>query len=259
MQDRSLRTATEQEAPLIGSWGLIPHPQVAELVSGLGYDFVAVDAEHSPVSDETVADMLRAADAADGDAETLVRVPDDDPTSLQRTLDLGPDAILVPMVHTAEQAERIVDAVRYPPGGSRGIGPGRATTYGRDLGEYVETDDENFATHVQLESEQAIENAAEIAAVDGIDGVFLGPMDLSLALGSFGDWENNRFLDAVETALQAAREAGVAAGTFATSASEREQRLAWDIDYLVAGVDLLHLSEGAQDALEHSRDVIERE
>jgi 2-keto-3-deoxy-L-rhamnonate aldolase RhmA len=259
MQDRSLRTATEQEEPLIGSWGLIPHPQVAELVSGLGYDFVSVDVEHSPVSDETVAEMLRAIDAAGGDAETLVRVPDDDPTTLQRTLDLGPDAILVPMVHTAEQAEHIVDAVRYPPGGSRGVGPGRAATYGRDLAGYVEADDEGFATHVQLESEQAIENASEIAAVDGTDGVFVGPMDLSLALGSFGDWENERFVAGVETALQAARDAGVAAGTFATSASEREQRLAWDIDYLVAGVDLLHLNEGASEALEHSRNVIERE
>jgi 2-keto-3-deoxy-L-rhamnonate aldolase RhmA len=255
----SLRTATEQDDPLLGSWGLIPHPLVAELVAGLGYDFVSVDVEHSSVSYETLANMLRGADAAAGETETLVRVPDDDPTTLQRTLDLGPDAILVPMVHTAEQAERIVDAVRYPPGGSRGIGPGRATTYGRSLAEYVEADDEGFATHVQLESERAIENASEIAAVDGIDGVFVGPMDLSLALGSYGDWENDRFQAAVETALRAAREANVAAGTFAASAADRERRLAWDIDYLVAGVDLTHLTEGANAALEHSRDVLDGE
>jgi 2-dehydro-3-deoxyglucarate aldolase/4-hydroxy-2-oxoheptanedioate aldolase len=257
MQDASLHTAAEQDEPLLGSWGLIPHPLVSELVAGLGYDFVSVDVEHSSVSYETLANMLRGADAAEGNTETLVRVPDDDPTTLQRTLDLGPDALLVPMVHTAEQAERIVDAVRYPPGGSRGIGPGRATTYGRSLAEYVEADDDGFATHVQLESERAIENAAEVAAVDGIDGVFVGPMDLSLALGSYGDWESDRFQEAVETALRAARDAGVAAGTFAASTADRERRLAWDIDYLVAGVDLSHLTEGATEALEHSQEILD--
>jgi len=256
MQDASLLAAAERDEPLLGSWGLIPHPMVAELVAGLGYDFVSVDAEHSPVSYETIAEMLRAVDAAEGDAETLVRVADDDPTTLQRTLDLGPDAVLVPMVHTAEQAEQIVDAVRYPPDGSRGVGPGRAATYGRSLGEYVEAGDEVFATHVQLESAEAIENAAEIAAVDGVDGVFVGPMDLSLALGSYGDWETDRFTDAVDTALGAARDAGVAAGTFAASAADRERRLSWDVDYLVAGVDLTHLSEGAKNALEHGREEI---
>jgi len=257
MGESELKHATEADAPLIGSWASIPHPSTAELAASAGYDFVAPDVEHSPLGYETLADMLRAVDAADGHADTLVRVPDDDPTTLKRTLDLGPDAILVPMVHTAQQAEGIVEATRFPPGGARGIGPGRATEYSLSLADHVADDDDAFATHVQLESERAIENAAEIAAVDGVDGVFIGPMDLSMSLDCFADWESETFRDAVEQAVLAGREAGVAVGTFATSAAEREQRLGWDVDYLVAGVDLLHVAEGATDALAHSREFLE--
>lgn len=253
-----LRIAGETDTTLLGYWQVLTHPTVSELVSSLGYDFLGIDMEHSPTSFETLADLLRAADAADGETETLVRVADDDPTTLARTLDLAPDALLVPMVHTADQAEAIVDAVRYPPEGSRGVGPGRASTYGQTLGETVEADDDAFVTHVQLESERAIENAAEIAAVEGIDGVFVGPIDLSMALDCFGDWEAERFQTAVESALDGAREADVVVGTFATTAEEREQRLAWGVDYLVAGMDLAHLGEGAIAALEHGRDVDER-
>lgn len=252
-----LKEIAELDTTLIGSWGSIPHPSTAELVAGLGYDFVTADLEHSPLSYETLADVLRAIEAAAGETETLVRVADDDPTTLGRTLDLGPDAILVPMVHTPEQAEQIVDAVRYPPAGSRGVGPGRATQYGRSLAEHVEVGDGAFATHVQLESERAIDNASEIAAVDGIDGVFVGPMDLSMAMGRFGEWDSEQFQDAVERAMRAAQEANVAVGTLATDARSRERRLDWGVDYLVAGVDLLHLTEGATEALEHSRDLIE--
>lgn len=146
-----------------------------------------------------------------------------------------------------------------PPAGVRGIGPGRATKYSLSLAEHIEADDNAFATHVQLESEQAIENAAEIAAVDGIDGVFVGPLDLSMSIGQFGEYESTKFQDAVDRALMAAREADVAIGTFATNAAEREQRLAWDIDYLVAGVDLLYVAKGASEALAHSREFVENQ
>jgi len=243
---------TDSTETLLGSWELVPHPTVAELVAGLGYDFVGIDLEHSPASFETLSNLLRAVEVTG--AETLVRVPDDDRTTLGRTLDLGPDAVLVPMVHTAEQAERIVDAARYPPAGSRGVGPGRASEYGRSLPAYLEGAAETVGLHVQLESPRAVENAPEIASVEGVDGVFVGPMDLSLALGVYGEYESEAFGEAVDRALGAARDADVAVGTFATNATEREQRLAWRVDYLVAGVDLLHLSAGASEALDHARE-----
>ena len=249
-----LHTVTADSDPLIGSWAAVPHPLSVEMAANAGYDFVALDAEHTPMSYETMEHMLRG---ADGETETLVRVPDGDPTTLKRTLDLDPDGILVPMVETAAEAERIVDASRYPPDGTRGIGPWRATGYTTTLTEHLAAGDDSFVTHVQLESRRAVENAADIAAVDGIDGVFVGPLDLSLSMDCFGEWESDEFLAAVEAVFSAARAEDVTTGTLATSAAEREQRLDWDVDYVATGVDLMHLAQGLSETLEHSRDVVD--
>ncbi|WP_336338787.1 HpcH/HpaI aldolase family protein [Haloarcula brevis] len=245
---------TADSDPLIGSWASVPHPLTVEMAATAGYDFVVIDAEHTPMSFETMGNMLRG---SDGETETLVRVPDDDPTTLKRTLDLGPDGVLVPMVETPAQAEQIVECSRYPPGGTRGIGPGRSTEFTMSLDEHLEAGDDSFVRHVQLESQRAVENAAEIAAIDGIDGVFIGPLDLSLSMGCFGQWENDEFLGAVESVFSAARAAGVTTGTLATNDAEREQRLDWDVDYVATGMDLIHLANGMTEALEHSRDLVE--
>ncbi|MFC6823727.1 HpcH/HpaI aldolase family protein [Halopelagius fulvigenes] len=258
-EDGGLARIAEATDPLIGTWVTIPAPATAELLAGLGYDFVSFDQEHTPVSYETMEDMLRAADAAPGTTDSLVRVADDDPTTLKRTLDLGPTAILVPMVETPEQAEEIVDASRYPPEGRRGLGLTRASEYGRSLSDHVETVEDGLARFVQLESERAVENAGDIAEVDGIDGLFVGPVDLSLSMGRFGEWDDEAFLEHVESAVGAARDAGVAIGTLATSAEQREERLDWGVDFLVAGVDAMHLAEGASAALDHSEGLVRRE
>ncbi|WP_424009195.1 HpcH/HpaI aldolase family protein [Haloferax denitrificans] len=247
-----LKRAGQSPDQLVGTWAVIPHPSTAELLAGVGYDFVVLDAEHTPMSYETMENMVRAVDAAPGETETLVRVPDDDPATLKRTLDLDPTGVLVPMVETAEQAAAVVDASRYPPAGTRGLGLGRATGYGRALGEHVESAEATVVRYVQLESERAVANAEAIAAVEGIDGVFIGPVDLSMSMDRFGEWDDGDFLEAVDRVVEAASDAEVAVGTLATDAAERETRLDWGVDYLVAGVDALHLSDGAVEALDHS-------
>lgn len=254
---RLLGVAAADE-PLLGGWLSVPHPMVAELLAGSGFDFLCVDAEHAPVSVETTANLLRAVDAAPGGTETMVRVGGHDPVELKRTLDLDPDALLVPMVDTAEEAEAVVDATRYPPAGSRGVGLGRATDYGRDLDGYVASAADRFARFVQIESEEAVGNAANIAAVDGIDGVFVGPVDLSTSMGLLGAWDDDRFRDAVDRVLSVADDEGVAVGTLATDPESRRTRLAeWGVDYLAAGVDAIYLEEGAQRTLTECADALE--
>jgi 2-dehydro-3-deoxyglucarate aldolase/4-hydroxy-2-oxoheptanedioate aldolase len=254
---RLLGVAAADE-PLLGGWLSVPHPMVAELLAGSGFDFLCVDAEHAPVSVETTANLLRAVDAAPGGTETMVRVGGHDPVELKRTLDLDPDALLVPMVDTAEEAEAVVDATRYPPAGSRGVGLGRATDYGRDLDGYVASAADRFARFVQIESEEAVGNAADIAAVDGIDGVFVGPVDLSTSMGLLGAWDDDRFRDAVDRVLSVADDEGVAVGTLATDPESRRTRLAeWGVDYLAAGVDAIYLEEGAQRTLTECADALE--
>ena len=242
----------ESDETLVGGWASIPSPTTAELLATVGHDFVVVDVEHTPISLETVANMLRAIEAASGETKTVVRVADSDRTTLNRTADLGPDVVLVPRVETASQAERIVGDLRFPPDGTRGIGPSRASGYGQNVQEYVQSGDDAVTTHVQLESKTAVDNASEIAAVDGVDGVFVGPMDLSMSLDCFGDWSDDRFRSAVDSILTAADDAGVVTGTFATDAEERARRWEWDVDYLVGGVDLLHVAEGATDSIKHA-------
>lgn len=242
----------ESDGTLVGGWASIPSPATAELLAIVGHDFVVVDVEHTPMSFETVANMLRAIEAAPGETRTVVRVADGDRTTVNRTADLGPDVVLVPRVETASQAERIVGDLRFPPDGTRGIGPSRASEYGQNVQEHVQDGDDAVRTHVQLESEAAVDNATEITAVDGVDGVFVGPMDLSMSLDCFGDWSDDRFRAAVDSILTAADDAGVVTGTFATDADERAGRWEWDVDYLVGGVDLLHVAEGATEAVEHA-------
>lgn len=238
-----LNDAATADRPLVGTWVTIGHPGVAEMVAQAGYDFVFVDIEHSATSLETVENMLRAIDSAPGDAETAVRVSGGggDPDELKRVLDLGPSAVMVPMVDTPAEAEAVVEATRYPPEGIRGLGLHRATGYGRNTEEYVASADEEITRLVQLESREAVENAPDIAAVDGVDGVFLGPVDLSMSLDAFGEWDDDRFTDAVDRIAAAAREADVAFGTLAVDAESRESRLGWGVDFLVAGVDSVHL------------------
>lgn len=238
--------------PLVGSWLSIPHPAVAELTASGGVDFVCLDAEHTEASVETITAMCRAVDAAPGDTETVVRSGGQDPTELKRLLDAGPDAVLVPMVDDAAEAAAVVDATRYPPAGRRGVGLSRATGYGRDLTETVAADGP-VARIVQVESPAGVANARAIAGVDGVDGVFVGPVDLSAAMGEPGA-RGDEFRDAVETVVEAAHDADVGVGTLAITAAERETRLTdWGVDFLAAHVDAVGLADAVDEAVEDCR------
>lgn len=249
----SLETA-RADAPLAGYWVTVGHPEVAEVVAGVGFDFVVLEEEHRPNSLETLADLLRGVEAVDPAVETIVRVADGDPTRLKRVLDLGVDGVLVPMVETAAEAESVVAGTRYPPEGVRGLGGSRANAYGRDVAAYRRRADDDLVRLVQIETERAVENAADIAAVDGVDGVFVGPADLSLSLGVFGEWEHERFTRAVGDVVGAAHGAGVGVGTAASGARDVADRLDWGMDFVVAGVDATDVRRGAAAALDACRE-----
>lgn len=239
--------------PLIGAWLSIPHPIVAEATAAESVDFVCIDVEHTPASLETVTAMCRAVNAAPGDTEILVRAGSHDPSTLGRLADAGPDAILVPMVNDSEEAAAVVDATRYPPAGSRGLGLSRGTAYGQRLAETVR-DDGPIARLLQIETLRGVENAESIADVEGVDGLFVGPVDLSAAMDRLGDWEDAEFLAAVESIHSAAHGSGIGVGSLATTAEERETRLGeWGVDYLAAGIDLHGVVNHIGDAAEHCR------
>lgn len=249
----NLREQLTAGASPAGTWVSIDSAAAAEAVAGLGFDFAVVDTEHTAMGWETVENVVRAIDAAPGVTAPVVRVAWNDHVRIKRALDVGVAGLVAPQVNTPEEARGLVEATRYPPEGRRGIAASRASDYGRSLGEYYETAGEELAVFSQVESEQAVDNAADIARVDGVDALFVGPADLSGSLGVFGEFDSPRFRDAIDRVLAAGEETGVPVVTLATSDDEVERWLDAGFDFLVVGYDLGYLAEGAARALETYR------
>lgn len=240
-----LRASIRRGDPVVGGWVSIGHPAVAEITADAGPDFVVVDTEHAPTSVESVADALRGVDAADGLG--LVRVPEADPVPIKRVLDAGAAGVMVPRVDTVADAELVVDATTYPPGGIRGTAGARTSRYGPDLPEHIEGADDALTRIVQIETEHAVENAADIAAVDGIDALFVGPADLSTALSVPLDYDDERFRTAVDRVVGAAAGAGVPTGIFVTDPDRMGDWLDLGFDFAIAGYDAAFLRSGTEE------------
>jgi 2-keto-3-deoxy-L-rhamnonate aldolase RhmA len=239
----------------VGNWISIGHPAVAE-VCAHGFDFVVVDTEHTDIGLETLANVLRAVETVEGDVSTFVRVPWNDPVEIKQVLDLGPDGVIVPMIEDADQARQAVRAMRYPPAGIRGVGPGRAAAYGRSFDEYVERADEELTTIVQIETAAGVEHADEIAGVDGVDAVLVGQGDLSGSLGVLGEWNADEFRTALGTIVDAVHAAGKPLCMLAMDDEGIPRWVAAGADILIAGVDVAYLAKGsdaARDAFESAR------
>ena len=231
----------------VGNWISIGHPAVGELCAQ-GFDFVVVDTEHTDMSLETVGNVLRGIDGLAEAVPALVRVPWNDPVRIKRVLDQGADGVVVPMVETAAEAKRAVEATRYPPEGIRGVAPARASNYGRGFGDYFERANDDVVTVVQIESKGGVDNVAEIVSVDGVDAVLVGPGDLSASLGVFGQWESDRFREALTTVSDATHEADRPLGLFATGAEDIHRWVNAGADFVIAGADTFYLEAGSDDA-----------
>jgi 4-hydroxy-2-oxoheptanedioate aldolase len=191
----------------LGTWLQSAEPTFAEMASVAGLDFIIMDQEHGAGERQAAVDTMRAASA--GPATVIVRVPSSDPTYIRRLVDAGVEGILVPMVETAEQARAIVDCCKYPPAGSRGNAWDitRAASYGFEP-DYLAKADDNLLVIVQIETALAVENAAAIAAVPGVDVVFIGPTDLSASIGLTGQTGAPEVEALIAEAMAAARAAG---------------------------------------------------
>ncbi|SDB29806.1 HpcH/HpaI aldolase family protein [Bauldia litoralis] len=190
-----------------GTWLQSATPTFAELAATAGFDFFIVDQEHGPGDLGDAIDQMRA--ASGGEATMVVRVPSSEPVYLKRLVDAGVEGLLVPMVETAEEARAIVAACRFPPRGSRGNAWDitRSSSYGFQA-DYYDRADDNLLIIVQIETARAVENAREIAGVDGVDVVFIGPTDLSGSIGLPGQTGAPEVTALIEQAMKAAVDAG---------------------------------------------------
>lgn len=197
---------------VVGSWINSGSPIVAELMATAGFDFLTVDVEHSAVDLPQVQQIFQAIRSGNRKCASLVRVHGVDYALVKRYLDAGADGIIAPLVNTREQAETLIQAVKYPPLGNRGVGFCRANDYGMRLKKSVETADEQTLVVVQIEHIEAVNNIDEILSVTGIDAAFIGPYDLSASMGLTAQFEHPDFLAAQAKILEACGRNGVVAG-----------------------------------------------
>jgi 2-dehydro-3-deoxyglucarate aldolase/4-hydroxy-2-oxoheptanedioate aldolase len=251
MHAGSLAAALRADDAPVGAWTTIGHPAVADVLAAEDFDFVVLDGEHSENTIEDLAAGVRAVEASDGDADPVVRVGSSDAAEIRRVLDLGVAGIVVPQVESVAEARDAVQAAHYPPEGVRGVAGGRASGYGSDLAAYVETANDRVATMVQIETPGAVDDVDAIAALDGLDALFVGPADLSARLGVFGEFDSPEFQAAIEAVRAAAENEDVPAGTLATTPDEvAVRRDDWGMDFVVAGTDVGYLRAGARQFLE---------
>jgi len=180
----------------IGSWITLAHPAIAEIFARAGFDWLAVDMEHSVITIHEAEELIRVIDLCG--ATPLVRLSWNDPVQIKRVMDAGAHGVIVPMVNTKEEAQKAVESVYYPPRGKRGVGLARAQGYGTSFSAYKDWLNFEAIVIVQIEHIQAVENLSEILSVDGIDGFIVGPYDLSGSLGVPGDFEHPLMLKAME-------------------------------------------------------------
>lgn len=210
-QPAGLRARLRSGQPLVGAALSIPDPALASVLGRTGFDFVVVDGEHGPFTLTSLRVCVEALDPTP--AATIVRVAGNDAVLIKQTLELGVDGIQVPGVGSAEEARAAVRACRFAPEGTRGIGLGRWSGYGADLARSLEESNARTAVLVMIEDAAGVANAAAIAAVEGLDGIVIGPFDLSASLGVIGNPKHPAVLEAIETIVDSALAAGVAVGT----------------------------------------------
>ena len=228
-----------------GLWMGLPDTICAEIGASAGFDWLLIDAEHAPYSVRDVHDHLQA--IAPYGVPAIVRPPEGRTALLKQLLDVGAQSLLVPMVDTAEQAGELVQAVRYPPDGIRGLGTSmaRAAKWNRVDG-YLNKANREICLIVQAETTTAMTNLAEIAATDGVDGVFIGPSDLSASMGHIGNPGHPEVVEAIESGIATILAAGKAAGLLAVDEKLARHYVEKGVSFVGVGVDASLLASATQ-------------
>jgi 4-hydroxy-2-oxoheptanedioate aldolase len=239
----------------IGLWCTLASGIATEIVSDSGFDWLLIDTEHSP---NEVPDLVRHLQAMQrGSAAPVVRVAWNDPVLIKRVLDVGAQTILVPYVQNADEAARAVGAARYPPSGLRGVtASGRASRYGR-VKEYLQKANDEIGVVVQVETREALEQLEAIAMVEGIDGVFVGPSDLSASLGLIGRPQSPEVQEAIEKAAARIRAAGKSAGVLAGGEGDARRYMGWGYNFVAVGVDTVLLARAADELAERFKAAVD--
>lgn len=239
----------------IGLWISLSSNFSAEIVASSGYDWVLVDMEHSPNDLFSVLGQLQA--FASGSSTAIVRPDWNDPVLVKRLLDIGAQGLLFPMIQTVEEAEKAVASTRYPPRGMRGVsGSTRANKFGR-VTDYMTRVEDETSVLLQLETLDAIGRAEEIAAVDGVSGIFFGPADIAADMGKVGKPTDPAVWDVIRPAAQKLIARGMPVGTLVQDPDFACELFNEGFTFVACGTDTVLLTRGADSLLAKVREGIE--
>ncbi|MFV9474692.1 4-hydroxy-2-oxoheptanedioate aldolase [Advenella sp. RU8] len=232
----TFKQALRKGKPQIGLWLGLADPYAAEALAGTGFDWLLIDGEHAPNDLRQTLAQLQA--VAPYPVHPVARPVSGDTALIKQLLDIGAQTLLIPMVETAEQAKQIVQATHYPPAGIRGVGSSlaRASRWNQ-INNYLHEADEQICVLVQVETKKGLENLQSITEVEGVDGIFFGPVDLSASLGYLGSPSHPVVHEAICNAIQAVTKTGKAAGILTTNQNLAREYLELGALFVAVGVD----------------------
>ena len=230
---------------LLGCWLNMGSSVSAEIVGSAEFDWVLIDFEHGSGSEQEVLHQLQALEHSG--AASIVRVESYQRQRIHRMLDFGAEGVMVPRIDTPEDAELAAKAIKYQPDGLRGVAKmNRASGYGTNFENYLKTEQHELVGVLQIETTESLNHLDKIAAVNGVDVLFIGPMDLSTALGVSGQWEHPLYLDAIEKTARAALQAGKAAGILLPTPDEFSKYFDLGYRFIACGSDIGFVVNGAR-------------
>lgn len=229
----------------IGLWLGLATPYAAELCAGSGFDWLAIDGEHAPNDLRTMLATLQA--VAPYPTHPIVRLPHGDAVLIKQVLEIGATTLLVPMVESAAMAQALVSATRYPPQGIRGVGSGlaRSSRWNR-YDDYLHAANDTTCLLVQVETANALAQVDDIAAVEGVDGVFIGPADLAASMGYLGQAAHPEVRKAIDDGIARIRRAGKAAGILCADETLARHYLDQGVTFIAVGIDTALLASASR-------------
>ncbi|MEM6999839.1 MAG: aldolase/citrate lyase family protein [Pseudomonadota bacterium] len=257
MRENKSLSAWRRGEQTIGCWLSLANAYTAEVISKLGFDWVCVDLQHGMIDYTDLAVMLPA--ISNSEATPIVRVPWNEPYEIMKVLDAGAYGVIVPMVNNRAEAEQAVAACKYPPDGMRSFGPIRGALYGGKG--YAQEANDQIACLAMIETKEGIENLDEIVTTPGLNGVYIGPADLALAMGLpvSGDQPQEEHLEMVKRIADACREAGIGVGIHTSSLEYTQKYLALGFNFVTLGSESGHMTKNAARELAAARGTVQEQ
>lgn len=252
----SLKNKLLERQITFGSWLQIGHPASVEVLDDVGFEWLVIDCEHGVIDLETAANMMRAMKRA----IPVVRVAENSTISIRQALDAGACGVIVPMVNTEHEAEQAVKAAKYSPLGERGFGFCRANNYGVSFDDYVKRANDEIIVVVQVEHIKAVENIKEILKIEGIDGIFVGPYDITGSMGIPGQLDNSQMDAILHKIIEACKESGKSAGIHDVrpTSNSVDSFLNKGFTFLALGIDAVFMRRDGKDVLDRAQRLLKK-